>query len=433
MSLILIPNNTPTTNVAMIFSQFGNKFTQDAGITRLMNDLNQGLRTPGAIMLGGGNPAHIPEMDDYFQQLLTEMVANGQLTDTLCNYDGPQGKDTLIQALAEMLREKLGWEIGTQNIALTNGSQSAFFYLFNLLAGRGEDGSVRKVLFPLAPEYIGYSDSGLDEGLFVANKPNIELLPEGQFKYHVDFDHLNITEDIGLICVSRPTNPTGNVITDEELQRLDYLAQQHQIPLLIDNAYGVPFPGIIFSEATPLWNPNIILCMSLSKLGLPGSRCGIIIANEKIINAVSNMNGIISLAPGGVGPSMALEMIRRNDLLRLSQEIIRPFYQQRVQDVIQIIRRYLPTELCLIHKPEGAIFLWLWFKNLPITTEMLYQRLKKRGVLMVPGHYFFPGLEQDWPHTHECMRMNYVPDPESIAKGIAILAEEIKLAHQQAA
>ncbi|SCZ60404.1 valine-pyruvate aminotransferase apoenzyme [Photorhabdus luminescens] len=427
------PNNTPTTNVAMIFSQFGNKFTQDAGITRLMNDLNQGLRTPGAIMLGGGNPAHIPEMDDYFQQLLTEMVANGQLTDTLCNYDGPQGKDTLIQALAEMLREKLGWEIGTQNIALTNGSQSAFFYLFNLLAGRSEDGSVRKVLFPLAPEYIGYSDSGLDEGLFVANKPNIELLPEGQFKYHVDFDHLNITEDIGLICVSRPTNPTGNVITDEELQRLDYLAQQHQIPLLIDNAYGVPFPGIIFSDATPLWNSNTILCMSLSKLGLPGSRCGIIIANDKIINAVSNMNGIISLAPGGVGPAMALEMIRRNDLLRLSQEIIRPFYQQRVQDVIQIIRRYLPAELCLIHKPEGAIFLWLWFKNLPITTETLYQRLKKRGVLMVPGHYFFPGLEQDWPHTHECMRMNYVPDPDSIAKGIAILAEEIERAHQQAA
>ncbi|MCA6222631.1 valine--pyruvate transaminase [Photorhabdus antumapuensis] len=417
----------------MIFSQFGNKFTQDAGITRLMNDLNQGLRTPGAIMLGGGNPAHIPEMDDYFQQLLTEMAANGQLTDTLCNYDGPQGKDTLIQALAEMLREKLGWEIGTQNIALTNGSQSAFFYLFNLLAGRGEDGSVRKVLFPLAPEYIGYSDSGLDEGLFIANKPNIELLPEGQFKYHVDFDHLNITEDIGLICVSRPTNPTGNVITDEELQRLDCLAQQHQIPLLIDNAYGVPFPSIIFSEATPLWNPNTILCMSLSKLGLPGSRCGIIIANDKIIDAVSNMNGIISLAPGGVGPAMALEMIRRNDLLRLSQDVIRPFYQQRVQDVIQIIRRYLPAELCLIHKPEGAIFLWLWFKNLPITTETLYQRLKKRGVLMVPGHYFFPGLEQDWPHAHECMRMNYVPDPESIAKGIAILAEEIEQAHQQAA
>lgn len=50
-----------------------------------------------------------------------------------------------------MLRDELGWQIEPQNIALTNGSQSAFFYLFNLFAGRYADGSRRRVLFPLAP------------------------------------------------------------------------------------------------------------------------------------------------------------------------------------------------------------------------------------------------------------------------------------------
>ncbi|MEE3652157.1 MULTISPECIES: valine--pyruvate transaminase [unclassified Brenneria] len=415
----------------MNFSLFGNKFTRHAGITQLMDDLNEGLRTPGAIMLGGGNPAHIPAMDSYFQQLCQDMLEQGKLTDALCNYDGPQGKDILLGSLADLLRDELGWQIGPQNIALTNGSQSAFFYLFNLFAGRHADGSLRKVLFPLAPEYIGYTDAGLDENMFTSVRPQIELLPEGQFKYHVDFDHLSITDDIGLICVSRPTNPTGNVLTDDELMRLDILAQQHDIPLLIDNAYGVPFPGIIFSEATPLWNPNIILCMSLSKLGLPGSRCGIVIADEKVISAIGNMNGIISLSPGAIGPAMAHEMIQRGDLLRLSNEVVRPFYQQRVAETIATIRRYLSPEQCLIHKPEGAIFLWLWFKDLPITTEVLYQRLKKRGVLMVPGHYFFPGQEQTWPHAHQCLRMNYVPDPESIERGIAILAEEVVKALQE--
>lgn len=97
------------------------------------------------------------------------------------------------------------------------------------------------------------------------------------------------------------------------------------------------------------------------------------------------MNGIISLAHGGIGPAMMCEMIKRQDLLRLSETVIKPFYYQRVQETIAIIRRYLPEERCLIHKPEGAIFLWLWFKDLPISTELLYQRLKKRGVLMVPG------------------------------------------------
>lgn len=251
---------------AMTFSLFGDKFTRHSGITRLMEDLNDGLRTPGAIMLGGGNPAQIPEMQDYFQTLLAEMLENGKVTDALCNYDGPQGKTELLSELAKLLREQLGWDIEPQNIALTNGSQSAFFYLFNLFAGRRADGTTRKVLFPLAPEYIGYADSGLEEELFVSARPNIELLPEGQFKYHVDFEHLHIGEETGMICVSRPTNPTGNVITDEELMKLDRLANQHGIPLVIDNAYGVPFPGIIFSEARPLWNPNIVLCMSLSKL-----------------------------------------------------------------------------------------------------------------------------------------------------------------------
>ncbi|UCB29527.1 valine--pyruvate transaminase [Duffyella gerundensis] len=409
----------------MSFSQFGEKFTRHSGISRLMEDMGEGLRTPGAIMLGGGNPAQIPAMDDYFQQLLQQMHNDGKLAEALCNYDGPRGKATLLDALAALLRDHLGWDISSQNIALTNGSQSAFFYLFNLYAGRCADGSKKRVLFPLAPEYLGYADAGLDESLFVSARPNIELLPEGQFKYHVDFEHLHIGEETGLICVSRPTNPTGNVITDEELLKLDVLAQQHNIPLLIDNAYGVPFPGIIFSDVRPLWNPNIILCMSLSKLGLPGARCGIIIADEKVINAVSNMNGIISLAPGSIGPAIACEMIKRGDLLRLSEDVIKPFYQQRVEQTIAVIRRYLSTDRCLIHKPEGAIFLWLWFPDLPITTEMLYQRLKARGVLMVPGHFFFPGLEHDWPHTHQCMRMNYVPEAEKIERGIQILAEEL--------
>lgn len=411
-------------------SQFGQKFAQHSGIARLMQDLNEGIRTPGAVMLGGGNPAHIPEMDNYFRQLLKEMTENGSLSDAVCNYDGPQGKDAMLQALAACLKEKLGWNISAKNIALTNGSQSAFFYLFNLLGGTTKDGKKRKILFPIAPEYIGYTDSGLEEDLFVANKPTIEMLPNGQFKYHVDFAHLEIGDDIAAICVSRPTNPTGNVITDDEVEKLEALAKQHNIPLIIDNAYGVPFPGIIFTQATPRWNDNTILCMSLSKLGLPGARCGIIIANEALISAITNVNGIISLAPGGIGPAMALEMLKRDDLMRLSQDVIGPFYHQRVLETINIIRRYLPEERCLIHKPEGAIFLWLWFKDLPVSCEELYRRLKKRGVLMVPGHYFFPGLEDSWDHAHQCMRMNYVPEPELIEKGIKILAEEIENIYQ---
>ncbi|MEH0667694.1 valine--pyruvate transaminase [Vibrio scophthalmi] len=415
----------------MQFSKFGEKFNQYSGITQLMDDLNDGLRTPGAIMLGGGNPAAIPAMIDYFHQASQEMLTSGEWIQALANYDGPQGKDAFVKALAALLKETYGWEVSEKNISLTNGSQSGFFYLFNLLAGTQPDGSHKKILLPLAPEYIGYGDAGIDEDIFVSYHPEIEQLDNRMFKYHVDFEQLKIDDSIAAICASRPTNPTGNVLTDEEIIKLDKLARDNHIPLIIDNAYGVPFPNIIFEEVTPFWNENTILCMSLSKLGLPGVRCGIVIANEAITEALTNMNGIISLAPGSVGPALAHHMIEKGDLLRLSEEVIKPFYQQKSQRAVELLQEAITDPRFRIHKPEGAIFLWLWFDALPITTMELYQRLKARGVLIVPGEYFFIGQEDEWDHAHQCLRMNYVQDDEMMQKGIQIIAEEVQKAYQQ--
>ncbi|SBS68343.1 valine--pyruvate transaminase [Vibrio splendidus] len=415
----------------MQFSKFGEKFNRYSGITRLMDDLNDGLRTPGAIMLGGGNPAAIPAMLDYFNQASADMLASGELIAALANYDGPQGKDSFIKSLAAMLKETYGWDISEKNISLTNGSQSGFFYLFNLLAGQQPDGSHKKILLPIAPEYIGYGDAGIDDDIFISYHPEIELLENRQFKYHVDFEKLKVDDSIAAICASRPTNPTGNVLTDEEVRKLDKLARENNIPLLIDNAYGLPFPNIIFEDVEPFWNENTILCMSLSKLGLPGVRCGIVIASEEVTQALTNMNGIISLAPNSVGPAIANHMIEKGDLLRLSSEVIKPFYKDKSLRAVELLQEAIDDPRFRIHKPEGAIFLWLWFDELPITTMELYDRLKARGVLIVPGEYFFIGQEDEWDHAHQCLRMNYVQDDEAMQKGISIIAEEVKKAYSE--
>lgn len=415
----------------MQFSKFGEKFNRYSGITQLMDDLNDGLRTPGAIMLGGGNPAAIDPMLDYFQQASRDMLESGELISAMANYDGPQGKDSLLKSLAQLLRETYDWPISEKNITLTNGSQSGFFQLFNLLAGEQSDGSHKKILLPIAPEYIGYGDTGIDDNIFHSYRPGIEQLSNRLFKYHVDFSKLKIDDSIAAICASRPTNPTGNVLTDDEIMKLDQLARDNNIPLIIDNAYGLPFPNIIFEEVKPFWNDNTILCMSLSKLGLPGLRCGIIIANETITQALTNMSGIVNLAPGSIGPALAHHMIEKGDLLRLSNQVVKPFYQQKAQRAVELLQSAIRDERFKIHKPEGAIFLWLWFDELPITTMALYQRLKARGVLIVPGEYFFIGQEEDWPHAHQCLRMNYVQDDKKMQQGIEIIAEEVAKAYQQ--
>ena len=414
----------------MKFSDFGKRFAGDIGIGELMDDLGDALVSdPAPLMLGGGNPAHIPEVQALFRSRMNDILSiAGEFERVIGNYDTPQGAKAFIGALAELFRAEFGWNIGPENIALTNGSQNAFFSLFNLFAGKFEGSQSKQILLPLAPEYIGYSEVGLEPDFFRANRPEIELLDDDFFKYRVDFDRLQMDDGVGAVCFSRPTNPTGNVVTDQEVSRLRELASSHGIPLIIDNAYGTPFPNIIYSEAQPVWDENIVLCMSLSKFGLPSLRTGIVVARKEVIRIVSRMTSVFSLAPGSLGPALALDLVKSGEITRVSNEVVKPFYEEKAKRAVAQLRHEIGDHIPMrIHKPEGALFLWLWFEGLPISSQELYNRLKKKGVLVVSGHYFFPGMEEDnWDHKNQCIRVTYAQDDLVVKKGISLIAEEIR-------
>jgi len=385
----------------MEVSRFGRKIAETSGIGQLMGDLgiaySQGRNI---LMLGGGNPAHIPKVQQCFRSSMEKLLRNGaEFERAIGNYDPPGGNREFIEAVSALLRSELGWNIRPENIALTNGSQTAFFILFNIFAGAFE------------------GRAHIDDHIF---------------KYHVNFDKINITDEIGAICVSRPTNPTGNVLTDAEIERLNELACANDIPLIIDNAYGMPFPNIIFTEAKAVWNEHTIFCMSLSKLGLPALRTGIVIANEEVVGMISRMNAVMSLAPGSMGAAIARDLVRTGEIINLSRNVITPYYQQKVRTTLELVYEELDGTDFHVHKPEGAFFLWLWFPNLPITNSELYERLKARGVLIVPGHYFFPGFKEKWQHKNECIRVNYSQDAKTVAAGVKIIAEEVKRAYNSA-
>lgn len=428
----------------MQFSKFGKKFTQNSGILQLMDDLGNALNSEQPVnMLGGGNPARIDIVNQTYWQVF-QSLAQGEIASTaienIGNYSTPQGDAKFIEALVDFFNRHYHWNITANNIALTNGSQNAFFYLFNLFGGQfdTDNGQTvdKSILLPLAPEYVGYADVHIDGQHFIAVQPQIEEVEyqgeTGFFKYRVDFDTLkNLPAlqqgKIGAICCSRPTNPTGNVLTDEEMAQLDELAQQHNIPLIIDNAYGMPFPNIIYTNATLTWHDNIILCFSLSKVGLPGVRTGIIVANPDVVKAISSLNAIVNLAPTRFGGAIATPLLHDDRLKILSDTAIQPFYRQQAHTAVSLLKQALANYPIKIHKPEGAIFLWVWFPDLPISTVELYQRLKAKGTLIIPSEHFFVGIDTScYPHAHECIRLSIAQDDETLPKGIATIAEVVK-------
>jgi len=433
----------------MKFSKFGQKFIQPTGISQLMDDLGDALKSDKPVnMLGGGNPARIEAVNELFLQTYQALGNDGSFredinstaTSSMANYSNPQGDAAFIDALVGFFNRHYDWNLTSENIALTNGSQNAFFYLFNLFGGAFTDEqneSVDKsILLPLTPEYIGYSDVHVEGQHFTAVLPHIDEVThddeEGFFKYRVDFDALEnlpaLKEGrIGAICCSRPTNPTGNVLTDEEMAHLAEIAKRYDVPLIIDNAYGMPFPNIIYSDVTLNWDDNTILCFSLSKIGLPGVRTGIIVAAPEVIEAVSAMNAVVNLSPTRFGASIATPLVENNAIKDLSDNDIKPFYQQQAKTAVTLLKKELGDYPLVIHKPEGAIFLWLWFKDLPISTSELYETLKEKGTLIVPSEYFFPGVDiSDYKHAHECIRMSIAADEQTLIDGIAVIGEVVR-------
>ena len=421
--------------MTVIESTFGRRMTRATGALELMNDLGEAIAMSGTQpvhMLGGGNPARVPAVEAVYRRRLAEISANdAQFGRFAAAYSAPAGDPGFRAAVAELLEREYGWPLASHNVALTAGSQTAFFALFNLLAGEREGDVPSRILLPLAPEYIGYADLGLTDGLLVSRRARIEETGEGFFKYRVDFDALESIDRVAALCVSRPTNPTGNVLSIDELRRLDAMARDRGVPLIVDAAYGLPFPGLQYAEPECLWNENVILCLSLSKLGLPATRTGIVVAREEIIEAVTAFNATAALAPASTGPVLVEPLLRSGELLELCRNTIRPYYERRCREAVDELRaacRDLPLR---IHQPEGAFFLWLWFPGLPISSERLYRRLKSRGVFVLSGHHFFPGLSEPWPHAQECLRINYSQPSENVRAGIAMLAEEVRRAFQE--
>ena len=153
-------------------TRFGARMARSTGALELMADLGSAaarMRDGDTVhMLGGGNPARIAAVEAVYRRRLGEIAADdAQFGRFAAGYSAPGGDLGFRQAVAASLRDEFGWPLTADNVGLTSGSQTAFFFLFNLFGGERADGGRSRILLPLAPEYIGYADLGLAPGMLL--------------------------------------------------------------------------------------------------------------------------------------------------------------------------------------------------------------------------------------------------------------------------
>ncbi|MEH2246811.1 valine--pyruvate transaminase [Nostoc sp.] len=417
-------------------TQIGAQMSNLTGVRAIMKDIIETLRAGAGqqfINLSAGNPLILPEVEQLWRDCTAQLLASPEYGEVVCRYGSSQGYAPLIEAIANDFNKRYGLNLSDRNILITPGSQTLYFYAANTFGGYTPSGELKQIVLPLCPDYTGYGGICLVPKALIAHKPTLDIdAPAHRFKYRPDFSQLSITENTGCVLFSRPCNPTGNVLTDDEVKKIVALAAPYNLPVLIDSAYAPPFPALNFTEMTPVFGDNILHCMSLSKAGLPGERIGIAIGDEKWIEVLECFQANMSLHSSRYGQAIAAFAINSGALVEISHTVIRPFYQNKFTVLETSLEQAMPKNLpWFLHRGEGAIFAWLWLEDLPISDWEFYQQLKQVGVIIVPGSTFFPGLEEEWAHKHQCFRISLTGSDEEIATGMQRLAKVAEEAYQR--
>ena len=411
-------------------SQIGTEMSRLTGVRAIMKDIIETLRAGAGrdfINLSAGNPLILPEVEQLWRDCTADLLASADYGEVVCRYGASQGYQPLIEAIVQDFNRRYGLQLSDRHILITPGSQNLYFLAANVFGGYTPTGSLKHIVLPLSPDYTGYGGVTLVPEALVAYKPQLDIDPAAhRFKYRPDFSQLEIDDTTGCVIFSRPCNPTGNVMTDSEVQKIVDLAAIHDVPVLVDSAYAPPFPALNFTAMNPLFADNVLHCMSLSKAGLPGERIGIAIGDPRWIQVLEAFQTNMCIHSSRYGQAIAARAIASGALAQISETIIRPFYQQKFQILEATLDQAMPPDLpWYLHRGEGAIFAWLWLDQLPVTDWELYQALKEVGVIVVPGSSFFPGLHEEWAHKQQCLRISLTGSDAELVTAMKRLAEVV--------
>lgn len=420
-------------------TRFGEEMSHLTGVRAIMKDIIETLHAGQGqhfINLSAGNPVILPEIEQLWRDCTQELLASPEYGNVVCRYGTSQGYEPLIAAIKDDFNQRYGLELSDRHILITPGSQALYFLAANALGGYQANGRMKDIVLPLSPDYTGYGGISLVPEAVRAYRPTIDVdEATHRFRYRPDFSQLSITADTGFVLFSRPCNPTGNVLSREDVHQIACLAAAHNVPVLVDSAYAPPYPALNFTAMEPVFGDNILHCMSLSKAGLPGERLGVAIGDPALINVLECFQTNFCIHSSRYGQAIAARAIASGELARLAEQVIRPYYQDKFAVLETALDQALPNDLpWYLHNGEGAIFAWLWFDQLPITDQELYEQLKQTGVIVVPGNPFFPGLRPEqgepWPHTRQCLRLSLTASREDLTEAATRLGALVSEVYQ---
>lgn len=340
-----------------------------------------------------GNPS-IPApqaVNDAIKRLVCE-------TDSVAlhGYTSAQGDMGVRTAIAESITKRFGIKADASYIYMTCGAAASLTISLNALVN---DGDEVIVLAPFFPEYRVFAEKAGAKLVVVKCREE---------DFQIDFDALEgaINANTKAIIVNSPNNPTGVVLSEDNIKALAELLDkkqkeyQSEIFLIADEPYRELVYGAVVPYI-PNYYANTIVCYSYSKsLSLPGERIGYIFVSPKM-----EMARDVYAAVCGAGRSLGF--VCAPSLLQyvVKECIDVPSDIEAYRENRDMFYGYLTEMGYKVARPDGAFYLFM--KALEPDANAFCERAKKYELLLVPSDSFgFSGY----------VRLAYCVDNETIRR-----------------
>ena len=298
------------------------------------------------------------------------------------HYSPLLGETALREEIATHAKKLYGGQISKENVAVLPGAQAALFSSFLCIAEIGDE------VIALEPTYATYPAVIRGSG---AKLITVEL-NRNEKGYYLDLNDIEkaITSKTKAILINSPSNPSGAVFIQEDLNKLVDLCEERGIWLISDEVYwSLCYENDHASAFNQLHTrENVIVLNSLSKShAMTGWRIGWIIAPEEIIEAMLFLSQAQYFGVSQFVQMAAIEALRDFENPRKFKEIFR---ERRDAFVAELNK----SKVLKSNTPQGGMFLLIDIEKTGIDGQLFAERLlEEEHVAVVPGFGFGDSMQ----------------------------------------
>lgn len=324
------------------------------------------------ISLGQGTPLFpTPSFiyDELYKRSKTDL--------TLGMYSGPMAWNELKTLIAKQMGELYGFTPEFNQMALTIGGIGGLFAVFMALLEKGDE-----IIFfdPSYPMHLSQIHLTGAKPVFVPYSEKLE------WKIDLDKFEKAITKKTKLVVLTNPNNPTGTVLTKEEVKELARIVLKHNLILVLDEAYDfLVYEKELFSPLRlPSLRKNIVVCKSLSKeFAMTGWRIGYVWADKEIIDKVFTVHLNLSVSVATPAIAAAVTALKDSRGKKATAGFVKKFTESRKAICERLDR--LPN-LFSYYKPEGAYYTFPKYLHFKMNSFKFAEKLVDEAhVITVPG------------------------------------------------